>query len=225
MQFKSLISMEEPKAPASEAYRMLKTNLQYFNFTDFNQVFVVTSSVTKEGKTTTTANLGITLAQSDAKVLLIDCDLRKPRLHKLFNLSNAQGLTSVFKKEKAIGEVIQHFDKVNNLDIITSGEIPPMPLELLESHAMSQILETLKDVYDYILIDAPPLLSAADACVLSKKSDGVILVVGANNSKIPEIKTAISSLQKVDAKILGTILTQVDSNKNNNYHYNYNYSL
>lgn len=225
MRGKSLIAINEPKAPASEAYRMIRTNLEYTSIDRDKKVILFTSSKTKEGKTTTVTNLAITLAHSNHKVLLIDCDLRKPRIHQLFELSNEQGLVNLLVKNKEINEVIQKVKDFENLEIITSGPIPPMPAELLASERMKTLISDLSKIYDYILIDTPPVLSVADATIMSSMVDGVVLVVAIGQTHINVIKTAQKSLEKVNANILGVILSKADNGKNaNNYYYHYDYN-
>jgi capsular exopolysaccharide synthesis family protein len=129
----SLVTYHKPKAPESEAYRMLRTNLGYTGVDKKHQVILVTSSRMQEGKSTTASNLAITMAQSDHKVLLIDADMRRPRLHKLFKLDNLLGLTDIVVKDESFDKVVFHCSEVKNLDVITSGEIPPMPSEILDS--------------------------------------------------------------------------------------------
>lgn len=221
---KSLISINEPKAPASEAYRMIRTNLEYTSIDRVNKVMLFTSAKTKEGKTTTIANLAITLAHSKHKVLLIDCDLRKPRIHKLFEIPNRLGITNLIVNNAKEEDVIHEVAEIENLNVITSGPIPPMPSELLSSDRMEDILANLKDEYDYILIDSPPVLSVTDAMVLSGIVDGVVLVVAAGQTPIEAIKTSQKSLEKVKANILGVILSKAEFNKNAYYYYQYDYS-
>ena len=168
---KSLITLNDPKSPVSEAYRMIRTNLEYTNIDKKNKTILFTSSKTKEGKSTTIVNLALTIANNNKKVILIDCDLRKPRIHKLFKLSNNKGVSSIIIKQDIFNEVIQPISEVPGLHILTSGPIPPMPSELISSERMNNLLQNLKEHFDYILIDAPPLLSVTDETILSRSVD------------------------------------------------------
>ena len=213
MKNQSLITLKSPKSPEAEVYRRIKTNLKFFGIEKKVKTIVITSSKPNEGKTTTVANLGISLAQSNKKVVIVDCDLRKPSLHSLFGISNSIGLTSIFTGENTIEETIHTFAAVKNLDIITSGPIPPMPSEILESSLMDKMLNDLCDKYDYIIIDTPPVLNATDSSSISQKVDGVIITVGYKLVRIPELKKSIDILKKVNAKIFGTVFTKVNMKK------------
>ncbi len=224
---KSLITVNDPKAAASEAYRMVRTNIEFSNVDEKKQTIVFTSPRQKEGKSTTIANTAIAMAQSGSKVLIIDCDLRKPRVHKLFRLSNEEGIVNVITSNKDIDDVIHHSDDLENLDIITSGPIPPMPSELLGSKKFEEILEKLKETYDYIFMDSPPVLSVTDSTVLAAKVDGTILVISFGDTTVDAAQTAKKSLERVGAKMLGVVLTKAKVNKSGYYyyyHYDYEYS-
>lgn len=224
MMRKSLIALNDSKAPASEAYRMIRTNLEYTSIDRDKKVILFTSAKTKEGKTTTVVNLAITLAHSKHKVLLIDCDLRKPRIHKLFDLSNEYGVVNLLAKNKELNEVIQKVAEIENLEVMTSGPIPPMPAELLSSDRMKALISDLSKNYDYILIDTPPVLSVTDAMILANMVDGVVLVVATGQTHMDAIKTAQKSLEKVNANILGVILSKAERGKNAYYYYHYDYN-
>jgi capsular exopolysaccharide synthesis family protein len=219
----NLITINDPKAPVTEAYRMCRTNLHYLNIDKEHKAIVITSANTLEGKTITATNLAITMAQAGKKVMLVDADMRKPRVHKTFELNNGVGLTNLVTKEEDFSKVVQACKWVENLSIITSGPIPPNPSEILQSKAMKTLIDNLKDAYDLILIDAPPVCSVTDATVLSTIVDGVILVIASKETTIDSARVALKSLEKVEATILGTILTKVKMSKKGYYEY-YSYA-
>lgn len=217
----NLISYKQPKSPVSESYRMLRTNLQYLNVDKEQKAIVVTSSNQGEGKTTTMANLAITLSQIGKKVLLIDCDLRKPRIHKAFNIANTQGVVNIVVDGAPISQVTQSIETVSGLHIITSGPIPPNPSEILESQAMRNLIEELKERYDVVLFDAPPVCSVTDAAVLASMVDGIILVIASGETNIEAAKLSKKLLDKTNSNILGVVLSKADTSKNGGYYYNY----
>ena len=219
---KSLVAYSDPKSTASEAYRMLRTNLHYLNIDKENKLIMVTSSNMAEGKTTTICNLALTMAQANKKVLLMECDLRKPRIHKLFNINNAQGLTNIITEGVDIKEVVKVTEQYDNLSVITSGPIPPDPAEILQSNKMRDFLGLVSREYDIVLIDAPPVNSVTDGAILGGIVDGVVLVVSSEETSVESAKLAIKSLKKVEATILGVVLSKVKMKKHG-YGYYYNY--
>ena len=156
-----------PKSIDAEAYRSLRSNIEYSSFDDEYRVIVVTSSVPGEGKSTTSGNLAIALAQSGNSVLLVDCDMRKPSIHKKFKISNAAGTAELLLRKKLFEEVANKYNE--NLTIITAGKIPPNPSEMLASRAMTAFIEEMKKEFKYIILDTPPLQAVTDAQVLSTK--------------------------------------------------------
>ena len=208
---------DEPKSVAAESYRTLRTNLQYSSFDEEYKVIVVTSSEAGEGKSTTAGNLALSLSQGDKKVALIDCDLRKPSLHKKFKVSNTRGLSDVIIGKEEITSVFQRYNE--NLVIVTSGKVPPNPSEMLSSKAMSALIEALRKVFDYVILDTPPVQAVTDAQILSTKADGTILVVRAQETKKDSVNNAINLLKKVKANIIGTVLNGVEVSKQNYYYY------
>ena len=208
----------KPKSIAAESYRTLRTNLQYSSFDKEYKVIVVTSSEPGEGKTTTAGNLAMSLAQGEKKVILIDCDLRKPSLHKRFKVSNIMGLSDVLIGREVIENAATRYKK--NLTVLTSGKIPPNPSEMLGSKAMTALLLELQGIFDYIILDTPPIQAVTDSQILGAKADGVILVVKAEKTKKESVQNSINLLKKVNAHIIGTVLNGVD-NKRNKYYYYY----
>ncbi|MEG1142824.1 MAG: CpsD/CapB family tyrosine-protein kinase [Clostridia bacterium] len=209
---------KEPKSIAAERYRSLRTNLQYSSFDKSYRVIVITSSEGGEGKTTTAGNLALCMAEEDKKVILIDCDLRKPNVHKRFKVSNIIGLSDVIIGKETIDSAGYVYKK--NLTVLTSGKIPPNPSEMLGSKAMTALLKELQEVFDYVILDTPPIQAVTDSQILSTKSDGVILVVKAETTKKESVQASINLLKKVNAHIIGTVLNGVDT-KRNKYHYYY----
>lgn len=209
---------KKPKSIAAEAYRSLRTNIQYSSIDEKYRVIVVTSSEPAEGKSTTAGNLALVLAQSGKQVLLVDCDMRKPSVHKKFKISNMAGLSDLLINKCVMEEVAFKFN--NNLDVVTSGSIPPNPSEMLASKRMEKYIEEMKEHYDYVVLDTPPLQAVTDAQILSTKADGTILVVKAEKTKKESVANAVSLLKKVNSTIIGTVLNDM-SNKNNKYYYYY----
>lgn len=214
----TIIVHSNPKSPVSEAYRVLRTNIQYSGIDKPIKSILVTSSVPMEGKTTTVANLAITIAQAGSKVLLIDGDLRKPKIHKLFMFSNQTGLTNYLVSREDYKEFIRHSD-VPNLDVMTSGTIPPNPSELLDSDTMKMLIKSLSDDYDVILLDAPPVCSVTDASIISTYADATILVVNSGKTHVDEVKKAKELLERVNANIIGIVLNKVNKKEKGNYYY------
>ena len=211
---------KEPKSMAAESYRTLRTNIQYSSFDKAYRIIVVTSAEPEEGKSTTAGNLALCMAEGDKKVILIDCDLRKPSLHKKFKTSNLLGLSDVIIGKADLDSVTHRYNK--NLFLLTSGKIPPNPSEMISSKAMSHLLESLKDTFEYIIIDTPPLKVFSDSQILSTKADGTILVVRAEKTKKESAKSAIDLLKNVKANIIGIVLNGIDVS-GNKYYYDYEY--
>lgn len=206
-----------PKSIDAEAYRSLRSNIEYSSFDDEYRVIVVTSSVPEEGKSTTSGNLAIALAQSGNSVLLVDCDMRKPSIHKKFKISNAAGTAELLLRKKLFEEVANKYNE--NLTIITAGKIPPNPSEMLASRAMTAFIEEMKKEFKYIILDTPPLQAVTDAQVLSTKADGVLLVVRAGSTKREMVFNSVDLIKKVQGKVIGTVLNGVENKKNNYYYY------
>ena len=206
-----------PKSIDAEAYRSLRSNIEYSSFDDEYRVIVVTSSVPGEGKSTTSGNLAIALAQSGNSVLLVDCDMRKPSIHKKFKISNAAGTAELLLRKKLFEEVANKYNE--NLTIITAGKIPPNPSEMLASRAMTAFIEEMKKEFKYIILDTPPLQAVTDAQVLSTKADGVLLVVKAGSTKREMVFNSVDLIKKVQGKVIGTVLNGAENKKNNYYYY------
>lgn len=217
-----LISIKNPKSQAAEAFRTIRTNIQFSSLDEDIKALVVTSTQPSEGKSTVISNLGVTMAQSGKKVLLIDCDLRKPSIHKKLGVSNTDGLTTILSKEKKLDEVIQ-LTNINNFYVLTSGPIPPNPAELLQSKKMKALVKELETIFDIVLFDAPPVLAVTDAQILSTFCDGVIFVAGYGQADKHAIVRAKELIDKVGGKIVGVVINKVPSTAGSYYHYNYEY--
>lgn len=200
-----LIVHDDPHGVLAEAFRKLRTNLQFLGANAEERVFVISSAVPGEGKTQVATNLAIALAESGARVTLVDGDLRKPKVADVMGLEGAVGLSDVLISRAELSDVVQPWGS-QGLTVLASGQIPPNPSELLGSPAMRQVLKDLSDEADYVLVDAPPLLPVTDAAVISASAAGTILVVAAERTKRPELAQAISNLDSIDSRLLGIVL-------------------
>lgn len=217
-QKRPLIVHVDPRSPRSESFRTLRTNLQFLDVEGGPRIFVVSSAGPGEGKSTTTANLAIALAETGARVALIDGDLRLPRVADYMGLEGGVGLTDVLIGRVDVADALQKWGK-NELFVLTSGRIPPNPAELLGSAAMNQVLQPLGEYFDYVLIDAPPLLLVTDAAVLGKKSRGVILVAASGKTKKQELAGAVRTLTTAGVELLGTVVTMLPTKGPDSYGY------
>jgi len=181
---------------------------------------MLTSAGPAEGKSTTTANLAVVYAQTGAKVLIIDADMRKPTLHQTFNLSNQWGLSNVMIGQIRYDEAIQR-SHIDNLSCLTSGPIPPNPAEMLASKRMAQLLEDLKAEFDHIIIDSPPVIAVTDAQIIASRCDGVVLVVDYGKVKRELAGKAKQLLEHAQANILGVVINNKKHAKDREYYYNY----
>lgn len=200
-----LITLTDPRSPASEAYRTLRTNLSFYSVDEPIRTLVVTSPAPDEGKSTTIANLAVTLAQGDNRTILVDCDLRRPSLHKIFGVNNERGLTTMVLEEA--GEPFLEATAVENLWLVPSGPKPPNPADLLGSRRVDQVIASLSERADIVLIDAPPVIGVTDAAVLGAKVDGVLLVISAGNTRREHAERAKELLEKARVRIIGAALT------------------
>ncbi len=204
----------------SEACRSIRTNLQYLNFDRSIKTFMVTSPSMGEGKTTVSSNLAIVLAQAGFNVLVIDCDLRKPSIGKLFDQSDAAGLSNVLIGAARADYVILPTD-IDGLSIIASGPTPPNPADLLNSAGMDELLSSLEKNYDLIILDSPPTLSMADAPILASKADAVLMVTNFGKTKKSALVAAEDVLNKVGARLIGFAINKVQVSRSNSYYYYY----
>lgn len=205
---KNLVTCQHPRSPVTDAYRMLRTNLYYSNVDDSICTIAITSPNKGEGKTTTGVNLAFTIAKDGHKVLVVDCDLRKPRVHQYFSLENKKGLTNILVEEAALEDTINVLDVEENIHIITSGPLPPNPAEVLGSKKMRCFVSKMQDYYDYIIFDTPPVGQVTDAAIIGVYVDGVLLAIASGQTEMHSAKRALGLLDKVGAKVMGAVLTK-----------------
>lgn len=205
-----------------EAYNSIRTNLLFTQQGEKCPIFVITSPTANNGKTINSANLAINFAQMGKKTLVIDADMRNPSLHKLFSLSSRNGLSEILAG--LTDNITVTKTDIENLSILTSGKIPPNPTELLSSPRMDKLLDFVKEHYDCVFIDTPPINIVTDATVFAQKATGYILIVKTDTTNVPELKTAVSTLQGINASILGFILNDANSEKKKYYSYYRKYS-
>ncbi|MGX9133213.1 CpsD/CapB family tyrosine-protein kinase [Rummeliibacillus sp. JY-2-4R] len=219
---RKLIVRKNPQSYISEQFRTLRTNIKFSKPADELQTILVTSSFANEGKSTISANLACLFAEEGKKVLFIDSDMRKPTVQYTFNLTNTTGISSVLSKQSKLNEVIRR-SGIPNLDIITSGPIPPNPSELLGGKMLSEIINYSKEKYNIIIFDAPPILAVADAQILANAVDGSILVINSQETDRKAAEKAVEVLKSSNAQILGTVLNNVKVERSS-YYYNSYYS-
>lgn len=202
----------------AEAYRKIAANIEYANVDKNIKTVMITSSLAGEGKTTTICNLASVMTDSMKKILIIDLDLRKPTVHKIFKLSNNVGLTDLLMRKDDYRKYIHSVHQ--SLDVITTGKIPANPSEIINSKAIKELIKELKNYYDYILIDTPPIALVSDPITISTFSDAVILTVAYSSTEREIAKKSVLSLKRVNANIIGTIINKLPVTKHN-YYYNY----
>ena len=224
-----LVTASASDSPAGEAYRTLRTNLQFISRDASMRVISVTSPHAGEGKTTTVANLATTLALTGKRVMALSADLRKPRLHRFFGLDNEDGLSSVLAGQAQLADVARRVEGLDSLRLVTSGPVPPNPAELLSSDAMESLLMHLRSSADYIVIDTPPALVVTDAMIVAPRVDGVVVVVDADETTGAAASHTIEQLEQVGAKVIGSVLNRFDPSKaryysqGGRYAYRYHY--
>jgi capsular exopolysaccharide synthesis family protein len=204
-----LVTHLDPKSPVAEAYRSLRTNLAFARAHDQLKTIVLTSPGPADGKSTTVANLAITFAQQGQRTLLVDADLRRAVLDKLFSVRREPGLTDLLVGRAQLADVV-HESGIDNLSVLGSGPFPPNPSELLGSQAMRDVLSEASSAYDIVMLDSPPLLAVTDAAVLSTLVDGAILVVRMGATPRTSVRRAMSQLQTVHGRLIGAVLNDVD---------------
>ena len=202
----SLITLSDPRSPAAEAFRTLRTNIYFSGLDRALQALLVTTVAPVEGKSLTLANLAVAMAQGDKRTILVDTDLRRPTLHTIFDLSNDTGLTSLFIDAKGPIEPAFKDVGVPNLQVLTSGPLPPNPAEVLGSQRMLEVIAALKQRADIVLFDAPPVIAVTDALVLGTRVDGVVLVVDAGATRREHARRAKEQLEKLNIRIVGAVL-------------------
>ncbi len=221
MSFQDQLIVRNPKlSPVSEAFRTLRTNLQFSKIDSSLHSLIITSAGPQEGKSTVVANTGVVLAESGKKVIIVDCDLRKPTQHRIFGVKE-RGLTNYLVERTTVDELFQ-LTGIDNLQVLTSGPIPPNPSELLVSSRMADLLVYLQSHFDFVLIDTPPVIAVTDACVLASRVEGVALVVRAGFTRPEMVRQAKESILRANGKLLGVILNRVEIEEQySNYYYYY----
>ena len=229
---RELVTQEHPRSPISEAYRVLRTGIQFSNLAKPNRKLLISSPNPVEGKSMTTANLAVVMAQAGHKVLVIDTDLRRPVQHKIFSVNKDKGLTNMLllpeleregssaEMHQKLGQFLQKTSEPG-LAVLTSGPIPPNPSELLGSNRMKKVLNILSSIFDVILLDSPPALAVTDAAVLSDQVDGVILVVNADSTRRNQLQQGVERLREINANLIGVVLNRLTPKSDGYYYYYY----
>lgn len=217
--FDKLVINGDPRSPVAESYKTLRTNIQYAGFDRTIKSLIMTSCEPSEGKSLTAANLAISLAQDGKKVLLVDCDLRKPMQRRVFNVMGMKGLTNILAENIDYKTVVNEVN-VDNLSLITSGPKPPNPAEILGSSKMQDFMDEVTSDYDVVILDTPPMLPVTDATVLSRMVDGIILVVRYGQTTVDAASMVKRQFDKVGANVLGAVINDVPAD-DSNYYYAY----
>jgi non-specific protein-tyrosine kinase len=208
-----IITLTNPRSAAAEAYRTLRTNIEFASVDERLQTLLVTSSTPMEDKSAAVANLAVAMADGERPVILVDADLRRPAQHTLFGLNNDKGFTTMFRDDATFDRPPLQLVPNTSLQILTSGPLPPIPSQLLASKKMDEVIAKLATLAEVIIFDAPPIVAVNDASLLASKVDGVLLVVKAGGAKRDHVKAAKDRLEKVNARLIGAVLTNapVDS--------------
>jgi capsular exopolysaccharide synthesis family protein len=212
----ALVTLSDPKSLASEAYRALQTNIQFARLDQPCRSIVITSAAPEEGKTTSVGNFGVVAAQAGSRVCVVDSDLRRPRLHRLFGIRNVHGLTTALLEGLPLVEVAQP-SVIPNLSVLPSGPLPPNPAELVGSKRMRDFLRTAGETFDLVVCDSPPVLAVADAAALAAQCDGVILVIRTGKMAHDTLRRAVDRIAAVKGRILGVLLNRVDMRRDSYY--------
>ena len=216
-----LVTFKQPRSPISEAYRVLRTNLRYSGIENPGGVMLVTSAGPGEGKSTTAANLAVSLAQVGKKIVLVDADLRRPSTHKMFGLDNKVGLSDLFASDNVSLNDVMQKTGVPTLHVITSGSVPPNPAEMLDSRLMTQILASLRQNTDLVIVDSPPVLPVADASILGSRCSGAVLVVDSGKTRTEIARRALATLERANVNVVGVILNKMGAKQAAGYYYYY----
>jgi len=209
----TIVTITDPQSAAAEAYRTLRTNIEYSSVDEPLQTLLVTSAAPLDEKGSTVANLAVAMADGDRSIILVDADLRRPSQHLLFGLSNEQGFTNLFRDEASLKNPPLQSVPNTSLKVLTSGPLPPIPGQLLASKKIAQVITQLASMAEMIIFDVPPIITVNDASLLASQVDGVLLVVKAGGDKREHVKAAKDRMEKVNARLIGAVLTnaQVDS--------------
>lgn len=217
-----LITLAEPKSAASEAFRTLRTNIQFAGLDQPCRSIVVTSAGPEEGKSTATANFGVVAAQAGSRVCVVDSDLRRPTLHRLFKANNTRGLTTALVEGLSFAEIAQP-TAVPKLSVLPSGPLPPNPAELVGSHRMRECLHAATESFDLVLCDSPPLMAVGDAAALAAQCDGVIFVIRVGKTPNDVLRRVVDQIESVKGRILGVVLNRADARRDGYYYYYQSY--
>lgn len=219
-----LLICKNPKSAFSEAIRTLRTNIQFSLSANSANTFMVTSSLPSDGKSFVSSNLSVSFAMMDLKVLLIDCDMRKGRLHKVFDIQNEKGLSNLLLDDlKNIKKYIQK-TKIDNLSIIPIGIVPPNPSELLNSEKFKKLIENVKDSYDLVILDTPPIESVADPLIIAKYVDEAVIVTSYKRTPMEDLMDSKKSLEASGVKIAGVVINKMEHRKGSKYYYSKYYN-
>jgi non-specific protein-tyrosine kinase len=218
-----VVSLADPASPISEAYRALRTSVQFLGLDRPLRLIQLTSPRASEGKTTTISNLAVALSRAGQRVVVVCCDLRRPRIHEFFGLDNTVGFTSVLLGEVPLSSAVQPVRRQERLALLASGPTPPNPSELLSSHRTAEVLQALTLQADVVLIDCPPVLPVTDSLVLSAAVDATILVTNSGSTTRKEAQRAVELLRQVDAPLVGSVLNGVTPETGYGYGYGYGY--
>ena len=220
----SLVTFTDPRSPVAEAYRSLRTNIQFSGLEKPIRSILVTGATPYIGKSTVSANLAVILAQSGASVLVVDADLRRPTLHKMFEVDNQRGLTNLLLDSALSPQSVIQKTMIEGLQVMASGPLPPNPAELLAMEKMKRLMDTLLQLYDYVIYDSPPVMAVTDATVLSRQVDGTILTLGYGKVTREEAVYAKEQLEKARANIIGVIINGVPTSRKRYQYYYYYYA-
>lgn len=202
----NLVTVSDPRSPAAEAYRTLRTNLSFSSLDDPIRTLVVTSPAPQDSQSIVIANLAVIMAQGGNRTLLADCDLRRPVLHEVFGADNSRGITTMMLDDSAMSEPPLQKTEIDSLWLLPSGPLPPNPADLLGSRRMDVVISRLTESADMVLLNAPPVIAVTDAAVLGSKVDGVLLVIGAGATRRDHAERAKEMLEKVNVRIVGAVL-------------------
>ena len=212
----------DPKSPCAEAYRTVRTNLSFADIDNNLKTILFTSTMKNEGKSTTVSHISHTFSKlENMKILLVDLDLRNPSIHKMFGVINTYGIMDHLKNGRPFEKCIHKIE--DNFHVLTPGSIPPNPTETLSSKKIEEFFKKVREEYDYVFIDAPPVGVVSDATIISKNVDGVMYVVGANETDLSHAQVAIDNLKKADANIIGAVLNKYEMQGNSYGYYGYYY--
>ncbi|PJF40748.1 MAG: polysaccharide biosynthesis tyrosine autokinase [Chloroflexi bacterium] len=213
-----LITLTDPRSPASEAFRTLRTNIMFSSVENPITTLTVSSPAQGEGKSTLIANMAVTFAQGGNKTILVDCDLRRPSQHEIWDVENERGLTTMILEDAAISSPPLVETEVDNLQLLPSGPVPSNPADIISSQRMNEVIGVLKARANYVLFDSPPVLAATDAALLASKTDGVLLVIRAGHTRRDQAARARQALERVHVRIVGAVLSNAPREDSGEYY-------